>query len=35
MNADERRYFDALTGRMLVAVCEVSNTMGARFLEKV
>jgi GxxExxY protein len=34
MNADERRY-DALTGQVLGAVFEVSNTLGAGFLEKV
>ena len=35
MNADERGYFDALTERVLGAVFEVSNTLGAGFLEKV
>jgi GxxExxY protein len=35
MNADERGYFDALTERLLGAVFEVSNTLGAGFLEKV
>ena len=34
MNADERRY-DSLTGSVLGAVFEVSNTLGAGFLEKV
>jgi GxxExxY protein len=32
MNAD---YFDALTERVIGAVFEVSNTLGAGFLEKV
>ena len=32
---DERGYFDALTERVLGAVFEVSNTLGAGFLEKV
>lgn len=35
MNADERGYYDALTERALGAVFEVSNTLGAGFLEKV
>jgi GxxExxY protein len=35
MNADERGYFDSLTERVLGAVIEVSNTLGAGFLEKV
>jgi GxxExxY protein len=35
MNADERGYFDSLTERVLGAVFEVSNTLGAGFLEKV
>jgi GxxExxY protein len=35
MNADERRYFDSLTEQVLSAVFEVSNTLGAGFLEKV
>jgi GxxExxY protein len=35
MNTDEHRYFDALTERVLGAVFEVSNTLGAGFLEKV
>jgi GxxExxY protein len=35
MNADERGYFDNLTERVLGAVLEVSNTLGAGFLEKV
>lgn len=35
MNTDERGYFDALTEGVLGAVFEVSNTLGAGFLEKV
>src|SRR6266404_6756720 len=35
MNTDERRFFDSLTERVLGAVFEVSNTLGAGFLEKV
>lgn len=35
MNAEERGYFDALTERVLSAVFEVSNSLGAGFLEKV
>src|SRR5262249_49063167 len=35
MDTDERGYFDALTERVLGAVFEVSNTLGAGFLEKV
>ena len=35
MNADERRYPDTLTESILGAVFEVSNTLGAGFLEKV
>jgi GxxExxY protein len=35
MNADERGFFDSLTERVLGAVVEVSNTLGAGFLEKV
>ena len=35
MNADERGYFDSLTERVLGAVFEISNTLGAGFLEKV
>src|ERR1700733_8649117 len=35
MNADERGYFDALTQHVLGAIFEVSNTLGAGFLEKV
>ena len=35
MNADERGYFDSLTERVLGAVFEVANTLGAGFLEKV
>jgi GxxExxY protein len=32
---DEREYLDSLTERVLGAVFEVSNTLGAGFLEKV
>jgi GxxExxY protein len=35
MNADERGSFDSLTERVLGAVLEVSNTLGAGFLEKI
>lgn len=35
MNADERGFLDSLTERVLGAVFEVSNTLGAGFLEKV
>ncbi len=35
MNADERRSIDSLTEQVLGAVFEVSNTLGAGFLEKV
>ena len=35
MNADEREYCDSLTERVLGAVFEVSNTLGAGFLERV
>jgi PD-(D/E)XK nuclease superfamily len=35
MNTDEHGYFDALTERVLEAFFEVSNTLGAGFLEKV
>ena len=35
MNADERGFFESLTERVLAAVFEVSNTLGAAFLEKV
>lgn len=35
MNADERGCFDDLTQQVLGAVFEVSNTLGAGFLEKV
>ena len=35
MNADERRFFDSLTQRVIGAVLEVSNALGAGFLEKV
>jgi hypothetical protein len=35
MKTDERGYFDALTERALGAVFEVSNPLGAGFLERV
>jgi GxxExxY protein len=35
MNADERGFFDSLTEQVLSAIFEVSNTLGAGFLEKV
>jgi GxxExxY protein len=35
MNADERGCFDTLTERVIAAIFEVSNTLGAGFLEKV
>jgi len=35
MNADQRRCSDSLTENVLGAVFEVSNTLGAGFLEKV
>ncbi|HLY15605.1 MAG TPA: GxxExxY protein [Bryobacteraceae bacterium] len=35
MNADERRCSDSLTEQVLGAIFEVSNTLGAGFLEKV
>lgn len=35
MNTNERGYFDVLTEQVLGAVFEVSNTLGAGFLEKV
>src|ERR1700733_2756685 len=35
MNTDERRCPDSLTENVLGAVSEVSNTLGAGFLEKV
>lgn len=35
MNTDERRSLDSLTESVLGAVFEVSNTLGAGFLEKV
>jgi GxxExxY protein len=35
MNTDQRGYFDSLTERVISAVFEVSNTLGAGFLEKV
>lgn len=35
MNTDEDGYLDPLTERVLGAVFEVSNTLGAGFLEKV
>ena len=35
MNADERRFFDSLTQRVIGAVLEVSNALGAGFQAKV
>jgi|SRR5271157_504592 len=35
MNTDEHGYLDSLTERVLAAVFEVSNVLGAGFLEKV
>jgi GxxExxY protein len=35
MNHDEPGFYDSLTERVLGAVLEVSNTLGAGFLEKV
>jgi len=35
MNTEEHEFFDALTERVLGAVFEVSNILGAGFLEKV
>ena len=35
MNADERGFFDSLTQRVIGAVLEVSNALGAGFLEKL
>jgi GxxExxY protein len=35
MNTDERGCLDSLTERVLAAIFEVSNTLGAGFLEKV
>jgi GxxExxY protein len=35
MNADERGFYDSLTERVIGAVLEVSNTLGAGFLEKI
>jgi GxxExxY protein len=35
MNTDEHGYLDQLTERVMAAVFEVSNTLGAGFLEKV
>lgn len=35
MNTDERGFFDSLTEQVLGAVFEVSNSLGAGFLEKV
>ncbi len=35
MNTDERRCPDSLTDRVIGAILEVSNTLGAGFLEKV
>ncbi len=34
MNTDEHGYFDRLTEQVLGAVFEVSNSLGAGFLEK-
>jgi hypothetical protein len=34
-DADEHGYLDSLTERVFGAVFEVSNTLGAGFLEKV
>jgi hypothetical protein len=33
MNTDEHGYLDSLTGRVMAAVFEVSNTPGAGFRE--
>jgi GxxExxY protein len=35
MNADERGFLDSLTERVINSIFEVSNTLGAGFLEKV
>jgi hypothetical protein len=35
MNTDERRCPDSLTERVIAAILEASNTLGAGFLEKV
>ena len=35
MNTDEHGYLDGLTERVIGAVFEVGNTLGAGFLEKV
>ena len=35
MNTDKNGYYDSLTERVLGAVFEVSDTLGAGFLEKV
>jgi GxxExxY protein len=35
MNTDENLLLDSLTARVIGAVFEVSNTLGASFLEKV
>jgi len=35
MNTDEPGFFDSLTERVIGAVLEVSNTLGAGFLERV
>src|SRR5437870_5793460 len=35
MTTEDRQYFDSLTERVLNAIFEVSNTLGAGFLEKV
>jgi GxxExxY protein len=35
MNTDEHGYLDSLAERVMAAVFEVSNTLGAGFLDKV
>lgn len=35
MNTDEHGYLNSLTERVIAAIFEVSNTLGAGFLEKV
>jgi GxxExxY protein len=35
MATDEREYLESLTERVIAAIFEVSNTLGAGFLEKV
>src|SRR5690349_11567153 len=35
MNTDDRDFLESLTERVLAAIFEVSNTLGAGFLEKV